>query len=113
MRISRRELLLPLAFVLGCIVSEQVAPGQSAGPPNPAGGITVADLEQSLKSGLKARRPQEFEFISLVVQKVQSNELPIGIVQTAFLWAKVKQPYPYVYFERALKELAAREGISL
>ena len=33
MRISRRELLLPLAFVVGCVVSEQIAPGQSAGPP--------------------------------------------------------------------------------
>lgn len=98
-----------LAFAFGAVLAE----AQDTTPPGtstPMPGLTIADLEQQLKSGLKARRPLEFEFIKTVVQKVQDDELPIDLVQSAFLWAKRRQPFPYPYFERGLKERASRAG---
>lgn len=105
-------LLIGGATALGAVVAES-AEDDPPGTPTPVPGISSADLEQQLKSGLKARRPEEFEFITMVVTKVKNKELPIAIVQTSFLWARRRMPYPFPYFQRALRELAAREGIAI
>jgi len=97
------------ALASGAVLAEAEetpAPGTST----PMPGLAIADLEQQLKSGLKARRPVEFEFIKTVVQKVKDDDLPIELVQSTFLWAKRRQPFPYPYFERGLKERANRAG---
>ncbi len=73
----------------------------------------AADLKQQLESELKARRPEEFEFIEQVVTLVDEGTLPLSLVNSTFLWARKKQPYPFVYFERALRHRAAELGISL
>ncbi|MFO0816839.1 MAG: hypothetical protein U1A77_02780 [Pirellulales bacterium] len=104
-------LALFIALTAGIVVAESAE--ETPGTPTPTPGVTSADLEQQLKSGLKARRPEEFAFISSVVQKVKANQLSIELVQSTYLWAKRKQPYPYPFFERGLKERAARAGISL
>ena len=109
-----RYLLFALAFGFGCLASELIsAADEPQVTNNPQPGVTVADLEQSLKSGLKARRPIEFNYIKLVVQKVKTKELPIDLVQSTFMWARRHQPYPYPYFERGLRERAAKQGIAL
>ncbi|MEY4177894.1 MAG: hypothetical protein RLY70_1468 [Planctomycetota bacterium] len=98
-----------LALASGAVIAEaeeQPTPGTAT----PMPGLAIADLEQQLKSGLKARRPVEFEFIKTVVQKVKDDELPIDLVQSTFFWARRRQPYPYPYFERGLKERAIRAG---
>jgi len=84
-----------------------------SGSPTPTPGVTIADLEQQLKSGLKARRPVEFDFIHLVVVKVKNGNLPIDLVQSTYLWAIRHKPYPYPYFERGLRERAAKAGYAL
>lgn len=104
-------LAIVFAFGAGLAVAES-AEGP-VGQDSPMPGVTVLDLEQTLKSGLKARRPVEFEFIRLVVLKVKANELPIELVQSTFLWARRQAAIPYPYFERGLRERAARLGISL
>lgn len=112
---ERREwfkwLALFIALTAGVVVAESAE--DPPGTPTPTPGVSSADLEQQLKSGLKARRPVEFEFIRSVVQKVKDKQLSIELVQSTYLWARRKQPYPYPFFERGLKERAAREGISL
>ena len=80
---------------------------------NPAPAITVANLEQTLKNGLKARRPIEFDFIKLVVDMVKDEQISLELVQSTFLWARRKQPVPYPYFERGLRERASKQGIAL
>src|SRR5688500_10871699 len=71
----------------------------------------VADLKQQLESGLKARRPEEFEFIEKVVTMVGNDTLPLDLVMSTFLWTR-KNPkareYPFVYFQRALRERAKK-----
>lgn len=73
-------------------------------------------FERLLKAGLRARRPVEFAFIALVVDMVRNGKLPKELVQKAFVWVrnnKKKERYPAVWFEFALRALAAREGITI
>ena len=87
--------------------------------PLPLGGGTSSsagpqtDLKVRLEKGLKVRRPSEFAFIALVVEKVRTGELPLQLVDGTFLWAKSRRPYPFQYFERGLRLRAARLGIRL
>ena len=109
-----RTVLIGLSFVCGCLVCELTfAQDDPQVTNNPTPAVTIADLEQALKSGLRARRPIEFEFIRTVIAKVKTNELPLDLVQGTYLWARKKKPYPYPYFERALRERAAKQGINL
>ncbi len=86
-------------------------PGAFAAPGD--SGLQVADLKDQLEGGLKARLPREFAFIAQVVEKVESGDLPTEMVLGTFHWARRKRPYPFPYFERALRLRAAKEGIDL
>lgn len=110
---SRRHWLVRAwTFVAAGLWFNSAASSQEvpSGSTNPAPGVTIADLEQQLKSGLRARRPVEFEFIHAVVVMVQEGDLPIDLVQSTFLWARRHKPYPYPYFERGLRDRAAKAG---
>jgi hypothetical protein len=75
--------------------------------------VDVADLQDQLEAGLRARRSEEFAFIARVVQFVEQGKLRRQLVAETFQWAREKQPYPYVYFQRAMKLRAAKEGVQL
>ncbi|MCA9119290.1 MAG: hypothetical protein H6822_06375 [Planctomycetaceae bacterium] len=100
--------------VLGCVLA------LSAAAPAPLDGQTVAanvaDLQQQLESGLKARRPGEFAYIKKVVTMVRMNELPLDLVISTFIWVRHNpqaRDYPFVYFQRALQERAKKLGITV
>ena len=78
-----------------------------------SGGVTVPTLRQQLQTGLLARTPEEQEFVDKVVTMVDSGQLPLGLVQSTFLWARRRRPYPMQYFERALRVRANDLGISI
>lgn len=73
----------------------------------------VVDLKIQLEKGLRARLPREFAFIDHVVGMVDNNQLPYDLVQSTFMWARAKKPYPFPYFENGLRTRAARRGISI
>lgn len=74
----------------------------------------VATLTDQLRFGLKARRPVEFEFIDLVVGKVEQKLLPRDMVLSAMTYAQTKnKDRPYPYFEFSLKKRAAAIGVEL
>jgi len=75
--------------------------------------IEVANLKSQLESELKARRPVEFAFIARVVELVEKGRLPYGLVYGTFLYARQKQPRPFVYFERAMRTRAAEIGVAI
>lgn len=77
------------------------------------GGSQIANLKDQLTFGLRARLPREHAFIKLVVAKVEAGDLPLELVISTFHWARHKQPYPFPYFEQALRLRAARYGILL
>ncbi len=75
--------------------------------------IEVADLQDQLESGLRARLPAEFAFIRRVVNLVETDRLPLDLVVSTFQWARRHKRYPFPYFERALRTRAARLGIAI
>jgi hypothetical protein len=114
-------------WVMIAVVASAIGPRSAAAAraenradiPNRAGtavspiGVQVADLQEQLENGLQARLPAEFAFIARVVMKVQQNQLPLELVKGTFQWSRGKKPYPFPYFERALRLRAARLGIAL
>jgi hypothetical protein len=44
---------------------------------------------------------------------VKAKQLPYDLVQSTFMWARVKRPYPFPYFETGLRTRAARQGIKI
>ena len=77
------------------------------------GGGFVADLKSQLEAGLRARRPEEFAFIARVVELVDTGKLSPKLVIETFHWSRRKRPYPYQYFERAIKIRALRAGVQI
>jgi hypothetical protein len=76
-------------------------------------GLDISELKEQLTFGLRARTRHDFQFVDLVVAKVRARELPLEMVESTFLWARRKQPYPFPYFERALRIRAAEADIDL
>jgi hypothetical protein len=99
------------ALVLSLSIS--LAAAFAAPPSTSAIGPGGPDLKTSLEKGLRARRPVEFAFIASVVQMVDNGTLPQSLVETSFLWARKKQPYPFPYFQQSLKVQAQKMGIGL
>ena len=109
---NRRTWLLStagsLAAVLGTLWIGTPAGSQEEEPRG------VASLKDQLKFGLKARRPVEFEFIDLVVSKVEQKLLPRDMALSAMTYAQSKnKDRPYPYFEFSLKKRAAAIGVEL
>lgn len=67
-----------------------------------------ANLKETLTFGLKPRLPTEYEFIDLVITKVDAGVLPLELVIGTFRWAGGRRPYPFPYFERALRLCAVQ-----
>jgi len=79
-----------------------------------AEGQRVADLSETLRFGLKCRRPVEFEFVALVVEKVDDKELPRDLVLSMMNYARKRRPnQPYPYFEAGMKKRAEAIGVEL
>lgn len=99
-------LVAVLAGTPGLVGSQARAAGTKATPGGP-------DLKDTLQKGLKARRPNEHQFIAHVVNHVENGHLPLDLVNSTFLWARRQQAhYPFPYFERGLKERAKKAGIA-
>ena len=78
------------------------------------GGAEVISLEDQLKTGLKARRPEETEFIEEVARLVNAGKLPRKLVDSTFMWAlRRRTNYPFPAFERALRLQADQLGVDL
>jgi len=99
-------LLMMLAF--------SALPDTDARGDEPVGGAEVISLEDQLKTGLKARRPEETEFIDEVARLVNTGQLPRKLVDSTFIWAlRRRTNYPFPAFERALRLQADQLGVDL
>jgi hypothetical protein len=70
-------------------------------------------LAETLNFGLRPRTPEDKAFVEVVVQLVDNQTLPLELVIATYRWSLNKRPYPYPYFERALKARARAIGIEL
>lgn len=104
-----RPLLIALLLALA-----PAAGVHAAEPASPAKPGTVLGLADRLKTGLKARRPEENAFLDEVARLARAGELPVKLVDSTYLWAiQRQQKYPFPLFERALRIQAGRIGVEL
>lgn len=74
----------------------------------------VPSLTDQLSKGLRASTAQQQLFVQKVVMKVDNGELPRGMVNLVFKWARERnERYPFPYFQYALTVLAKRRGVDL
>ncbi len=89
-----------------------------------AGHVSAAEqptLQDRLEKGLLARTPQEFAFLTRVVERIEDGDLPEKLVNRVFFWARrkadeqegTKRRRPMIYFQPALTKLAERIGVDL
>ena len=72
-----------------------------------------ASLQETLVYGLRPRTPADEAFIQMVVEKTNAKVLPLELVIATYRYAAGKRPYPYPYFERALRVRARQIGVEL
>jgi len=108
-------LLMPLMPLMALALFALTGlPGTSARAEEPVGGADVISLEDQLTTGLKARRPEEKEFIEEVARLVTIGKLPRKLVDSTFMWAlRRRTNYPFPAFERALRLQADQLGVDL
>ena len=76
--------------------------------------IDVERLQTTLETGLRPRRPAEFQFIGRVVMLVSRGRLPLAVVETTFHWARRKHAkYPFPYFATGLRIRAREIGVEI
>ncbi len=110
---SKITTLLIVVFALVAPIETQAAGVQSTiGPIS----VEVAGLKDQLEKGLKARLPEQFAFVATVVTMVDNKQLSLELVLSTFHWARKRAKYKehmFPYFERGLRERAARLGINI
>lgn len=83
-----------------------------------------ANLNETLRSVLKCRRPEEFAFVDLVTEKVDQGKLPRNLVLSMMNWAtrrsreevaagRRQNDFPFPYFQEGLRIRAAEINIKL
>lgn len=106
---------IPAVFLLATLaLSSPALTGRCVRAEGSVGGAEVISLEDQLTTGLKARRPEETEFIADVVRLVDTGKLPRKLVDSTFMWAVRRgKRYPYPAFEQALRRQADQLGVDL
>ena len=108
---TRRHWLCSLLGGLGSALVLFVSRQAAAGP-------EVANLNETLRYVLRARRPQEFAFVDLVTQKVKQGDLPIEMVLSMMKWSVERarernSKIPFPYFQEGLRLRAKEIGVEL
>lgn len=112
-RPGRFTLLAALALLLA-VAPPGAVTARADDSSRTGGGADEISLEDQLKTGLKARRPEEVEFIEDVVRAVNAGALPRKVVESTYIWAvRRRQTWPYPAFERALRIRADLLGVNL
>lgn len=71
-------------------------------------------LEDTLKFGLRARRPVEFQFVAAVAKLTEEGTLPRDYVLAAFDYARKRRPHiPMPYFEIIVRKKANELGVDI
>jgi hypothetical protein len=73
-----------------------------------------ASLKETLRSVLRCRRDEEFEFVDKVALQVEQGKLPLDMVLSMMKWARQRRPeIPFPYFKEGIKRRAASIGVDL
>src|SRR3954465_11055553 len=70
-------------------------------------------LDDTLKFGLKARRPIEFQFVAEIATLTNNGQLPKDFVLAAFDYSRKRRPHlPLPYFDFVVRRKAEELGIT-
>ncbi len=97
------------ALMIGGLVALSAA--RLLGDDPPAAGINSLGLKSQLEKGLRARRPVEFTYIADVVKLVDDGKLPRTLVDSAFVYARLKPSKQIQHFQFSLRARAQKLGI--
>jgi hypothetical protein len=71
-------------------------------------------LADTLKFGLKARRPIEIQFTAEIAQLTEDGKLPKAYVLAVFDYSRKRRPkFPLPYFEFAIRRKAEELGVPI
>ncbi len=98
-----------IAWLIGGLVALSVA--QLHGDDLPAAGINSLSLKSQLEKGLRARRPVEFTYIADIVKLVEDGKLPRALVDSSFVYARLKPSKQIQHFQFSLRARAQKLGI--
>lgn len=112
-RMLTAKMRLSIVFLLATLGIGIGLTGQSGAQVVSTGSAVTVTLREQLEFGLLARTPDERAFVAKVVALVNDGTLPQSLVQSTFLWARYKRPYPMPFFRQALILRAQSIGIRL
>jgi len=101
-----------LALATGPLVAQAQEPNSQTPDRTPLLKEFQDNLQKILEVQLRAQTPQEFEFLALVVNRVEAKSLPLELVVGTFHWARRKPEHRVQFFMRALRIRAAEQGIN-
>jgi hypothetical protein len=71
-------------------------------------------LEDTLRFGLRARRPIEVQYVQAVAQLTEKGDLPRSYVLASFDYARKRRPHiPMPYFALAIDRKAQELGVDI
>jgi hypothetical protein len=99
---------LVLGFVWVGVCAGQNPQDVEGPPPN---GVRKITLRQMLKTGLKCRRPEDFQYANTIADLVDIGYLRRHMVLGTFFWARQQSGHiPLPYFQQALFDRAKKDG---
>lgn len=89
------------------------APVDRKEKPSPDSPLVIG-LRAQLERGLRISRPDQALVVERVIKLVKSGDLSLQTVNAAYKYARKRRPsYPFPYFERTLRAIAAQEGVTI
>lgn len=94
---------------LGLVGATGSNPQSVEGPP--PNGVRKITFKQMLTTGLKCRRPEEFDYVDEIVAMVDLGYLDKHMVLGTFFYARQQSGHiPLPYFQQALQDRARKDG---
>lgn len=107
-------LRLLISAVFSLTILAATANAQIGPPSSPVGGTRVPTLQEVLVNNLRATLPEQQQFLNFVVQKSNDGKLDKGLVLALMRYSQRRnQQFPFPYFERAMRQQAAKRGVTL
>lgn len=103
-----------VAIVISLAAATATCRAQMIVPPAASGGTRVATLQEVLVTNLRATRSEQREFLRRVERAVAERRIDTPLVMAVMRYSQRRNPpYPFPYFERALRHEASKRGVHL
>lgn len=103
-----------VATIISFAAATATCQAQIIAPPSASGGTRVATLQEVLVANLRATRSEQQEFLRRVDRAVTGQKIDASLVMAIMRYSQRRNPpYPFPYFERAMRYEASKRGLHL